>query len=92
MTHCSNIEELLEEHTGHGDWEEIYEECGDCGRWRMPMFTVFQNLNDPSELIGVEWDRVLTEMQENEFHFKPFAVKEHIEEIPKQTIKSYRPK
>lgn len=46
---------------------------GDSSRWTQHMTTIFK-MND--KLYALEWERGLTEYQENEFYDQPYEVKE----------------
>lgn len=50
---------------------EVDEIEGDCGRWTQGVQTIF---NIDGELWAINWDRGLTEYQENEFYHQPYRV------------------
>jgi len=67
-------EELTDSELEEMQWrfEEVFEEEGKDGRWSKTMKTVFKVGDD---LYALEWERGLTEMQENQYFKQPYKVK-----------------
>lgn len=59
----------------------IDEECGECGRWTQSMQTIIELCD---RCFAVDWERGLTEHQENEFYKQPYEV-EKVEKMIKIT-------
>ena len=57
---------------------EIYEEEGEDSRWTRSMLTVVEFEND---LYAIEWDKGLTEQQDDGFYIQPYKVKLKEEEV-----------
>ena len=70
-------------------WEQVSEEKEPPRRWTQTVRTVVKH-PDTGELWGVEWERGLTEMQENMFETQPYRVESYEEIIPAQTVTKYR--
>lgn len=77
----SEISELVFE------FDEVEREKGDGGRWTQ---SITSYIRIGERYLCVEWDRGLTEMQEDEFYYQPYEVErktyqkiipEHIVEI-----------
>ena len=60
---------------------EIDSQEGDCGRWTMPVKSIVELCG---RYFAIDWDRGLTEMQENEFYNQPYEVKQ-VEKMVKVT-------
>jgi hypothetical protein len=80
----SEIREMLE-------WEEVHEEREEPRRWTQTVLTVVKH-PETGELWGVEWERGLTEMQENMFEEQPYRVESYEEIIPATTVTKWRKK
>ena len=75
-----NKEELDDDEMGTllNNFEEVYEEEGENRRWSQGMLTVVKVDED---LYAIEWDKGLTEMQEDSFYEQPYKVKLETEEV-----------
>lgn len=71
----SLTEDEIKELVLYGDYV-VEENSGSRGRWSESMFTVVQ-LKD--KYFGINWEKGLTEYQENTFYEQPFEVEKHTE-------------
>ena len=56
---------------------------GDSGRWTQHVSTI---INIDGELWEIDWDRGLTEYQENEFYNQPYRVKKVEKEVTRVEV------
>lgn len=63
----------------------IDEEEGDSGRWMQRISTIFEI---DGQLYRIDWERGLTECQDNEYPYQPYKVKRE-EKIVTTTIVNY---
>ena len=62
-----------------GYFEEVYEDEGENRRWSQSMLTVVNVGED--NLYAIEWERGLTESQENEYYDQPYKVTLETKEV-----------
>lgn len=62
----------------YSDYEVVDTIEGDCGRWTQHITTIFK---DGNKFYALEWERGLTEYQEDEFYWQPYEVEPYQETI-----------
>lgn len=67
-----NGEELSEQEISDLLDYEIDCQEGDCGRWQMSVKSIIKLCD---RYFAIDWERGLTEMQENDFYNQPYEVK-----------------
>lgn len=76
-----NGEELTEGELSDLVDYEIDSQEGDCGSWTIPVMSIVELCG---RYFAIDWDRGLTECQENEFNNQPYEVKK-VEKMVKVT-------